>query len=46
MPIKCTRKTDKAKWTAEDIKKSQAAVAGGLSIRKAKDTFIIPFSTL
>jgi hypothetical protein len=46
MTIKYIKKTDKAKWTAENIKITKTAITGGLSIRKAADQFKMPFSTL
>ena len=46
MPRKYIRKTDKAAWTADDLKKGKTAISRGLSIRKAADQFKIPFSTL
>ena len=46
MPRKYIRKTDKAAWTAEDLKNAKTAISRGLSIRKAADQFKIPFSTL
>nr|XP_023021874.1 uncharacterized protein LOC111510207 [Leptinotarsa decemlineata] len=46
MARKYIRKTEKAKWTAEDLKKAKQAVDNGLSMRKAAENFGIPFSTL
>lgn len=46
MPRKYIRKTDKAKWTAEDLKKAKAAIT--IKIRKIEtaDQSKIPFNTL
>ncbi|XP_014285908.1 uncharacterized protein [Halyomorpha halys] len=40
------RKTERAKWTLDDLKKAKQGIAEGLSVRKAAQIFKIPSSTL
>lgn len=46
MPRTYIRKTEKAKWTSEDLAKALKSIQEGSSIRSASKTSGIPFSTL
>lgn len=44
MVRKYIRRTEKAKWTAEDLKKAKQAVDDGLSMRKAEEILEYPLA--
>lgn len=46
MARKYVRKTEKAKWSSDDLKNAKQAVAGELLKREAANICKIPFSTL
>ena len=46
MPRKYIRTTEKAKWSAEDLKAAIEAIEGGETFRQASEDFKIPVTTL